>query len=133
MEPLARVQSDSTPDSAAGSVPTVLVVTDDRDLRESAKRTLGCIGFDVTTAVHAGHALLVCLGGDRIDVLITELTMRDTSGPALAERLRRYQPGLRAVYLAQPGTPARPGVVVRPFTDDDLARALGRALAEAAA
>ena len=36
----------------------------------------------------SGHALLECLGGRRADVLLTELSMPDGSGPALAERLR---------------------------------------------
>ena len=51
--------------------------------------------------------------------------MDDTSGPALAERLRRHHPGALALYLAQSGTPESENVLVRPFTRDDLVARLG--------
>jgi hypothetical protein len=74
----------------------------------------------VLTAAHAGHAVLACLGAGRVDVLAAELSMDDVSGPGLAERLRRHCPDLRAVYFAKSGTPECEGVIVRPFTRDDL-------------
>lgn len=111
--------------------PVVLFVSDDENLREAARRALRREGFDVVTAGHAGHALLACLHGPRIDVLAIELVMRDVSGPTLAERLRRYHPDLPAVFLANAGTPECTGVVVRPFTRDELVTELDRALAAA--
>ena len=53
-------------------------------------------------------------------MVAVDLAMDDTSGPALAERLRRHQPGLSSIYFAARGTPACEGVLVRPFTSDDL-------------
>ena len=50
--------------------------------------------------------------------------MEDVSGPALAERLRRRCPGLRSLYLAKAGTPECEGVLVRPFSRDDLVEKL---------
>ena len=48
--------------------------------------------------------------------------MPDGSGPALAERLRRYFPQMHTLYFANPGTLAeRDGnVLVRPFSRDEL-------------
>jgi two-component system, cell cycle sensor histidine kinase and response regulator CckA len=102
---------------------TVLVVTADADLREAAERALANAGYHVMTAAHSGHATLACLQGARVDILVAGLQMDDVSGPRLAERLRRHHPGLQAVYLAEPGTPECEGVLVRPFTRDEL---LGR-------
>ena len=100
--------------------PVVLLVTSDRDLRESAARALTGKGYRVLAAAHAGHAVLACMDAGHVDVAAIELSMDDVSGPVLAERLRRRCPGMRSVYLAKPGTPACEGILVRPFTRDDL-------------
>jgi DNA-binding response OmpR family regulator len=101
--------------------PSVLVVTEDGALATACRGTLEQAGYDVTCASHSGHALLECLSGHRADVLLTELSMPDGSGPALAERLRRYHPQMQAVYLAAPGTMVDAGnVLVRPFSRDEL-------------
>lgn len=108
----------------AASAPVVLVVTPDANLREVSVRVLSREGYRVLTAAHAGHAVLACLRAGRVDMLAVELSMDDVSGPALAERLRRHCPDLRAVYFAKSGTPECDGVIVRPFTRDDLLRVL---------
>ena len=100
--------------------PVVLLVTEDRDLRESAARALATRGYRVLAAAHAGHAVLACMDAGRVDVAAIELSMDDVSGPVLAERLRRRCPGLRSIYLAREGTPECEGILVRPFTREDL-------------
>ena len=122
-----------TPPDAGERQPTVLVVTSDADLRAAASRALTGAGYRVLTAPHAGHALLACLSAERVDLLAADLSMDDMSGPALATRLRRLCPGLRAVYFAGPGTHECEGVLVRPFTRDDLLTTLARACAAPAA
>ena len=117
------VANTSTPE-ARTDVPVVLVVTPDANLREASARVLTREGYRVLTAPHAGHALLACLQAGRVDMLAVELSMEDVSGPALAERLRRHCPDLRTMYFAQSGTPECDGVIVRPFTRDDLLAAL---------
>ena len=113
------------PTSEAGTGdPVVLVVTPDANLREAAARVLRREGYRVLTAAHAGHAVLACLEAGRVDMLAVELSMDDVSGPALAERLRRHCPDLRTMYFGQSGTPECEGVIVRPFTRDDLLAAL---------
>lgn len=77
------------------------------------------------TAAHSGHALLACMEGRPVDVLIAELSMDEGSGPALARRMRRYNPNLRAIFIARAGTTAETDrVLVRPFTRDELLRRL---------
>jgi CheY-like chemotaxis protein len=102
----------------------VLVVSGDADARSAAARDLAEHGYAVTCAAHSGHALLACLMSPRIDVAFVEATLEDMPGAELAGTLRRHLPDLRVVFLAQPGTAAAPGVVVRPFTGDDLAAEL---------
>jgi DNA-binding response OmpR family regulator len=98
----------------------VLFVTGDPDLRAAGERALTAVGFRVQLAAHSGHAVLAGLTS-RVDVLIAELSAPDISGPALAELLRRHHPGLRVVFMANPGTTEGvEHVVIRPFTRDDL-------------
>jgi CheY-like chemotaxis protein len=106
--------------SRAADPGVVLLVTGDADLREAASRVLRLHGYQVLTASHAGHAVLKCLQASRVDVALIEMSMDDVSGPALADRLRRQNPNMRAVYFAQPGTVECDGVLVRPFTREDL-------------
>jgi DNA-binding NarL/FixJ family response regulator len=110
-----------------GGQRTVLVVTADADLREAAGRALACAGYHVITAAHSGHAILACLKGTRVDILVAGLQMDDVSGPRLTECLRRHHPEMRAVYLAEPGTPECEGVLVHPFTRDELLTRLSAA------
>jgi hypothetical protein len=113
-----------TPAPHDAGAPVVLVVTPDADLREVSARVLAREGYRVLTAAHAGHAVLACLDAGRIDLLAAELSMDDVSGPQLAGRLRRHCPELATVFFANSGTPESEGVIVRPFTRDDLLAAL---------
>jgi DNA-binding response OmpR family regulator len=108
--------SEAVPDGR----PNVLVVTGDAGLRAAAARVLDNAGYTVLTAAHSGHAQLASAAARRIDVLVCELALDEMSGAALRTTLRRRHPDLRAVYFADGGTPARTGVIVRPFTGDDL-------------
>jgi two-component system cell cycle sensor histidine kinase/response regulator CckA len=101
----------------------ILLVTPDEDLRAVGERVLEREGYKVRVGAHAGHAVLAAMTG-RVDVLVTELSAPDMSGPALTELLRRRHPQVRVIYMAKPGTPeGLEHVIVRPFTRDDL---LGR-------
>jgi len=103
--------------------PTVLVVTEDEALARTCRETLLPEGYEVTSASHSGHALLECLEGHRTDVLVTELSMAEGSGRALATRLRRYFPDLQTLYVdvAHPGVALEAAdVLVRPFSSHEL-------------
>jgi DNA-binding response OmpR family regulator len=106
-------------------VPKVAVVSEDPELAEVCARMLRQEGYAVKTAQHSGHAVLACLEGGPVDLLIAELSMDDGSGPSLARRMRRYNPNLKAIYIAKEGTScATDAVLVRPFTRDDLLKRL---------
>lgn len=101
--------------------PRVLLVSEDAALTRSCGRALEQAGYTVTCARHSGHALLECLSGNRADILLTELSMSDGSGPALSARIRRYFPGIPALYFADAGAAFADGpVLMRPFSRDEL-------------
>jgi DNA-binding NtrC family response regulator len=113
--PLGRVSA------SRGRSLTIALVTEDDDLREACARALRGNRHVVLAARHSGHAMLTCLGGQRIDVLVSELSMADGSGPALARRMQRHSPAMKAIYLARAGTSYQSAnVLIRPFTRDDL-------------
>src|SRR5262245_50754330 len=115
--------SSRAPRRRAASTPTayVLVVSEDVNLATACVRVLEEEGYAAVYARHSGHALLACLSGVPADILVTELSMAEGSGPALAERLRRYNPDLQTLFLANPGTLYDAGnVLVRPFTAEEL-------------
>jgi DNA-binding NtrC family response regulator len=108
---------EATPETAAIEV---LLVTADADLRAAGERVLTRAGYRVHVGAHSGHAVLASRA-QRIDVLITELSAPDISGPALAKLLWKHHPDMRVIFMANPGTPeGLEHVVVRPFTRDDL-------------
>lgn len=118
--------------AAAEAGPSVLVITPDSDLRAVLARILTQRGYRVADAAHSGHALLACLTGERIDLAIVESALEDITGAALVEKLRRHQPGLRAVYLAPAGSAAAPDVAVRPLTLDAVLESIEAATSLAA-
>ncbi len=100
----------------------VLFVTGNADLRAVVARVLEREGHEVSTAAHSGHALLAGLECARIDLLISEVQLDGVTGEWVAASLRRYHRGMRALFMADSGTAPRAGVLVRPFTRDDLMR-----------
>ncbi len=112
--------------------PVALVVTGDDQLRDASARAFAGEGYTVLTAAHGGHALLACMKAGRIDLLATELSMEDVSGPALAARLRRFCPSMATIFFAPAGATECEGVLVRPFTRIDLLAAGAVARARAA-
>ena len=98
----------------------VLFISADANLRASVTRVLEYEGYRVDAVPHSGHALLLSRT-KAFDVVVAELSGPDLSGPTLVEQLRRHCPAVAAVYIGNPGTPEGVnGLLVRPFTRDDL-------------
>jgi CheY-like chemotaxis protein len=117
--------------SRAMARPRVLLVDDDRDIRDALREMLEVEGFDVETAVDGGDAL------DRLvtrppDVLVTDLMMPVLDGWALvaeARRRRRFRRLPIVVITAHAGASA-PGadrIVTKPFDIDHLLSAVREA------
>jgi DNA-binding response OmpR family regulator len=106
-------------------------VTGDDDFRAVATRVLSRAGYRVVSASHSGHALLAGLI-EPIDLVAAELSMDEMTGHSLTTRLRRYHPGIQAVYFGNSGSAPSEDVLVRPFTRDDLLARLRATLLSAA-
>jgi CheY-like chemotaxis protein len=128
-----EVETRTVRDEAkAGGTETVLVVEDEEAVRVLTSRILKEAGYRVFDAQnpHQAEALFE-EHGHLFDLLVTDVIMPGSSGPALFERLARRRPDLRVLYVSgytddtitQPGH-LTPGIqfLQKPFTADALNR-----------
>lgn len=118
---------------------SVLVVDDAAIVRRLAFRLLSEAGYRVFEAGSAAEALEVLrLAGGRIDVVLVDVVMPEVSGVDLARLVQEAAPSAIPVFMS--AFPAEvlvreglrnPNVlfVAKPFTREELLRAVGRAMA----
>ncbi|MBI5163658.1 MAG: response regulator [Magnetospirillum sp.] len=85
--------------------PHILVVDDDRDIRDLLARFLARHGLDVTTAAD-GAAMLKALDGRRVDLVVLDLMMPGEDGLNLTRRLRAQGHTVPIVMLTAMGEEA---------------------------
>ncbi|MFI4980868.1 MAG: ATP-binding protein, partial [Nevskiales bacterium] len=133
-------QTATPPDRqpVVGGDETVLVVEDNVPLRQATARQLAELGYQVREAEHAEAALAILSGGDRVDLLFTDVVMPGTmDGLDLAHQatqLRRELkamltsgfPGVRGVDQRMAGCPF--ALLNKPYRHDELARAVREVL-----
>ncbi|HET7108947.1 MAG TPA: ATP-binding protein [Candidatus Acidoferrum sp.] len=79
---------------------TVLVVEDEREVRELACEFLKSAGYSVLTAEDGLEALDIAQRfGTSINAVLTDVVMPKMRGPALARRLKTLHPHLKIVYM----------------------------------
>jgi two-component system, cell cycle sensor histidine kinase and response regulator CckA len=122
----------------------VLLVDDDRMVRAATSRMLARIGHAVTEAPGAREALEALESGEarheHVDVVLTDRTMPDMDGIALARLVNERWPGLPVVLVTgdlhgagrpgsdrDPSAPTFAAVLPKPFRRDELARTLQEA------
>ena len=77
----------------------VLVVDDDTAVRTYVSRVLQDAGY-ATTAVGSGaEALEAASRIEKLDLLVTDVTMPNMNGSELARRLRQLEPWVKVLYL----------------------------------
>jgi two-component system cell cycle sensor histidine kinase/response regulator CckA len=115
--------------AAGGGRGTILLVEDEPSLRELAGRTLRRAGYDVILADNGDDALgVVERERPTLDMLLTDVVMPGTSGPALADRLRQSRPDLPVLFMSGfPGKADRvradfhgASLLQKPFTPAEL-------------
>jgi two-component system cell cycle sensor histidine kinase/response regulator CckA len=80
---------------------TVLVVEDEPELLDLDKKILGKLEYRVLTAGTPGEAIrLAEEQADKIQLLITDITLPDMNGIELAERLHTLCPGLKIMFMS---------------------------------
>ena len=120
----------------------VLFVEDDPEVRHFVRRVLKASGYTVLAASSAGPALrAVERWGEKIDVLVTDIVMPGLNGLDMAARMRMLAPRIQDVYISGNSDLAlgrnrelSAGIFVsKPFTADELNKAVGRAADESRA
>ncbi len=100
-EPADRDAEERPPAAAPRGSGTVLLVEDESDVRELARRVLELAGYTVVTASSAREALLVAEGTAVLDCVVTDVVMPGgMSGVEMGERLSRSRPSLPVLYMS---------------------------------
>jgi signal transduction histidine kinase/CheY-like chemotaxis protein len=80
---------------------TVLLVEDEAPVRTSIRRALERQGYTVLDAAHGLDAVAAFeRNAGRVDLLLSDVVMPQLGGRPLVERLRRSNPGLRALLMS---------------------------------
>jgi len=77
---------------------SILVVEDDPEVRESARRILEERGHRVLAVADGEAALRELEGGSQIDLLFTDIVMPGLDGFMLARRVKERRPAIKVLY-----------------------------------
>jgi PAS domain S-box-containing protein len=84
-----------------GGRETILVVEDDRLVREHALTQLRSLGYATLEAANATEALAVIETGEQVDLLFTDIIMPGAmNGRQLAREVKRIRPDIKVLYTS---------------------------------
>jgi PAS domain S-box-containing protein len=138
--PAAPPAAEPLPAAASAGGETVLLVEDDPDVREFGAAALAQLGYSVLDAADAAAALTLLDAHPEVSLLFTDLGLPGLDGRQLADEARRRLPHLRVLLTTGYTRDAithdgalDPDIQLlpKPFSIDDLARQVQRALREA--
>jgi signal transduction histidine kinase/CheY-like chemotaxis protein len=124
---------------ARGGAEAILVLEDDISVRHISVRVLRGLGYEVIEAATGNDArrLLSENGGRKVDLLLTDLVMPQTSGRRFADALRAVHPNIKVLFISgyleeslQPSERCTPGMffLPKPFDSEQLAAKVREAL-----
>jgi len=132
---------ESPADVRQGGHERILVVEDDDDVRALASAFLEQMGYRVSDVADAARALELLAIDSDFDLLFSDVVLPGgMNGPQLAQHAMRRVPGLRALLASGyprdalsglDGDLDRVALLTKPYSRDDLARAVRRAFDEA--
>lgn len=119
----------------------ILFVDDERHCAESGRSTLSRLGYRVTLVADANEALAaIHSANEKIDCLVTDLSMPGMSGFDLARICQHLLPGVPVILMSGHEGPIAAellhacgidGLLLKPFTRQTLAEAVQRVLVDA--
>ncbi len=141
--PAAAAEQPVPAPARAAAVP-VLVMDDEANLRESLRRALGKLGFEVAVAEEGGAAVAqfaeARAAGRPFGVVILDLTVRGgPGGKETLANLRRIEPGVKAIAMSgyadnevmrDYSAHGFRAALVKPFEFEDLGRVVTQVAAE---
>jgi len=133
--PQHELQPEEQPSARAFSTPApetrILIVDDDDGVRNVATRILERQGYQVLGASSTAGALeLFSNVHSKIDLVLTDIRMPETSGPQLVERFRQRRPDLPVLFMSgDAAIPDGDPHVGKPFTPKELLAGVQNVLA----
>jgi PAS domain S-box-containing protein len=122
----------------AGGTETILLVEDEEQVRDLARRVLERVGYTVLTAADAESATAIAdRRGGHIHLLVTDMALPQLSGRELAARLSIHRPAIKVLYISGTNDASiarlrllEPGITFleKPFSLDRLLRTVRQAL-----
>jgi CheY-like chemotaxis protein len=79
--------------------PTILVVDDEEQIRQVARRILEAEGYRVTEAGNGLEAIALLEGDVPLDLLMADLDMPELGGDEMVRRIRATRRDLRVLYV----------------------------------
>ena len=97
-EQLAKVSAPAADDTGHG---TILLVEDEKDLRNLNARGLSSRGYTVLQAGNGVEAIeMLEKHNGEIDLVVSDVVMPEMDGPALLKELRRRRPDLKIIFVS---------------------------------
>ncbi len=134
----AEAQATASLPGMAKNNEVILVVEDNKGLRDIAQHQLQSLGYRTLPACDAAQALEIIRGGTPIDLLFTDVVMPGgMDGKALAEAARRLRPGIRVLFTSGFTAAAASAamseefgrnLISKPYRKDELGRRIRAAL-----
>jgi PAS domain S-box-containing protein len=110
----------------------VLVVEDERAVRQLVRRALTEVGYRVMVAGDAVEALEILDQVDQVHVLVSDLVLPGMSGTELAARASQHHPDLAVVLMSGHAGAHRPvagaELLTKPFAPSELVRRVREAI-----
>jgi signal transduction histidine kinase len=122
----ARPSQEHAAEALRSHEATILVVDDDRDVRELAVSCLENLGYQVRRADGGQAAINVISEGSRIDLILIDVAMPEVNGVQAIQAILRMRPGVPYLYMTgyvgrTPLDPSEQRVLKKPFTIAELA------------
>ena len=96
-----RLQAAAPAIDMPGGDETVLIVEDEKSVRDMAIRILKRLGYNVLQAPDGGQAFMLAEKyTDKIDLLVTDVIIPGMNGRQLAERLIQIHPEMKVLYTS---------------------------------
>jgi len=127
----------SLPQAPTSHPPVVLVVDDEREVREIEQALLEHAGYRVLVAAGGVAALSLMSGEDRVDIVVADVVMPGMDGTEMVRRLRIGHPDLKVLFVtgysdrlfeAQPWLWEHVAFLDKPFTGNGLLEAVSTLL-----
>jgi PAS domain S-box-containing protein len=113
----------------AGGVETILLVEDERVLRDQLAQSLRQLGYTVIEARNGNDALTALERHSAVDFVLSDIVMPGMNGVALVAQLRERYPDVRALFMtgyseeaaASYGVVSGAALLMKPFVISELA------------